>query len=90
MVVRTHMDYIFPTENENVLLSQRWTHFILPSKFRISIHNVADCPILDKYENDPNQFVYLLFLQKGAASAPECLIYFEYNNYIQERNPVLE
>ena len=33
MVVRTHMDYIFPIENENVLLSQRFAHFILTSEF---------------------------------------------------------
>ena len=50
MVVRTHMDYFFPNENENILLSQGCTHFILLSEFWISIHNVANCPILDKYE----------------------------------------
>ena len=33
IVVRTHMDYLFPIENENVFLSQRCTHFILPSEF---------------------------------------------------------
>ena len=26
MVVRTHMEYLFPIENENVLLSKRCTH----------------------------------------------------------------
>ena len=33
MVVRTHMDYFFPNENENILLSQGCTHFILLSEF---------------------------------------------------------
>ena len=55
MVVRTHMDYLFSIENENVLLSRRSTHFILPSEFWISIHNVANCLILDKYENQMMQ-----------------------------------
>ena len=65
MVVGTHMDYIFPTENENVLLSQRWAHYILTSEFWISIHNVANSPILDKYEN--KMFVYLSFFGKGSS-----------------------
>ena len=51
MVMRTHIVYLFPIENENVLLSQRCTQFILSSEFWISIHNVANCPTLDKYEN---------------------------------------
>ena len=78
MVVRTHMDYIFPTENENVLLSHRWEHFILAFEFWISIHNVANSPILDKYENKMSQislYTYY-FLEKGAASSSELLIYF--------------
>ena len=33
MVVRTHTDYLFPIENENVISSQRCPNFILPSKF---------------------------------------------------------
>ena len=67
MVVWTHMDYIFPTENENVLLSQCWTHFILPSKFRIFIHNVADCPILDKYEIWSESVCIPLIFGKGSS-----------------------
>ena len=51
MVMRTHMVYLFPIENEIVLLSQRCTQFILSSEFWISIHNVANCPTLEKYEN---------------------------------------
>ena len=33
MVMHTHMAYLFPIENENVLLSQRCTQFILSSEF---------------------------------------------------------
>ena len=33
MVMRTHIVYLFPIENENVLLSQRCTQFILSSEF---------------------------------------------------------
>ena len=33
IVVRTQMYYLFPIENEKVILSQRCTHFILPSEF---------------------------------------------------------
>ena len=77
MVVRTHMDYLFPIENENVLLSKRSTQFILPSQLRISINNVAYCPILDKYENQMTRISLYTshFLQKGAASSSELLIY---------------
>ena len=77
MVVRTHMDYLFPIENENVLLSKRSTQFILPSALWISIHNVAYCPILDKYENQMTRISLYTshFLQKGAASSSELLIY---------------
>ena len=87
MVVRTHMDYLFPIENENVLLSKRCTHFILPSELWISFHNVAYCPILDKYENQMIRISLHTshFLQKRAASSSEPLIYFKYNNHIQDR-----
>ena len=92
MVLRTHMDYLFPVENENVLSSQRCKHFILPYEFWISIHNAANCPILDKYENEMIQISLYTshFLQKGAASSSELLIYFKYNNHIQDRKLVLE
>ena len=33
MVVRTHTDYLFSIEDENVISSQCCTNFILPSKF---------------------------------------------------------
>ena len=70
IVVSTHMDYLFPTESENVLLSQRCTYFILPSEFWISIHNVTNRPILDNYENEMIRISLYAsrFLLKGAAS----------------------
>ena len=33
IVVRTHMDYFFPTEKENVFSSQQSIHFIQTSEF---------------------------------------------------------
>ena len=92
IVMRTHMDYLFLIENENVLLSKCCTHFILPSEFSISIHNVANCSILDKYENQNIRISLYTshFFAKGAALSSELLIYFKYNNHIQERKLVLE
>ena len=52
IVVRTHMNYIFPFGNENVLLCQLWTHFTLTSEFWISIDNDRNHPILNNYENE--------------------------------------
>ena len=87
MVVRTHMEYLFPIENENVLLSKRCTHFILPSELWISFHNVAYCPILDKYENQMIRISLhtFHFLQMGAASSSELLIYSVSNTIITSK-----
>ena len=65
---------------------------ILPSEFWISIHNVANCPILDKYENQMIRISLYTshFLQKGAALSSGPLIYFKYNNHMQDRKIVLE
>ena len=91
MVVRTHMDYLFPIENENVLLSKRSTQFILPSALSISIHNVAYCPILDKYENQMTRISLYTshFLQKGAASSSELLIYSISNTTVTSKIEIL-
>ena len=91
MVVRTHMDYLFPIENENVLLSKRSTQFILPSELWISIHNVAYCPILDKYENQMTRISLYTshFLQKGAASSSELLIYSISNTTVTSKIEIL-
>ena len=92
MIVRTHMDYLIPTENENVLLSQRCIYFILPYKFWISIHNVANCPIKINMKSKWSESVCtpLIVCKKGAASSSELLIYFRYNNHIQDRKLVLD
>ena len=92
MVMRTHMDYLFLVENECVIQSKCCTHFILPSEFWISIHNVTNCAILDKYEN---QRIWISlynshFLKMGGASSSEVLIYSTYNNHIQDRKFLLE
>ena len=79
MVVRKHMDYLFPIENENALLSQRCTHFILPSEFWICIHNVANCPILDKYEN---QMIRISFYTSHFF-AKESSVFFRASNLFQ-------
>ena len=91
IVVRTHMNYLFLIENENLLLSQCCTHFILPSEFSISIH-VTNCSILDKYENQKIRISFYAshFFAKGAAQSSELLIYFKYNNHIQDGKLVLE
>ena len=87
IVERTRMDYLFPIENENIFLSQCCTHVILPYEFWISIDNVANCPILDKYENQMIQISLYTshFFEKGAAPSSELLIYFKYNNHIQDQ-----
>ena len=92
IVMRTHMDYLFLIENENVLQSTRCSHFALAFEVWLSIHNVTNCPILDKYEN---QMIWISlytshFLKMGGALSSEILIYFKYNNHIQERKLVLE
>ena len=76
-----HIDNLFPIGNENVFSSQHRTYFILPSEFRIFIHNNRNCPILDNYENkitliSLNFFYHLL---KGAGSSPKRLIYSKHN-----------
>ena len=92
MVVPTHMDYLFPIKNENVLLSQCCTHFNLLSEFWISIHSVANCRILNEYDNQMIRISLYTshFLQKGEMSSSELLIYFKYNNHIQDRKLLLE
>ena len=92
IVVCMHMNYRFPAGNENVLLSQRWTNFILPSEFRISIHNDRNHPILSNYENKMIRISLYTshFSLKGEALSSELLIYFKYNNHIQDRKLVLE
>ena len=72
--------------------SQHWTNFILPSEFWVFIHNGRSHPILNNYENEMIQISLYTshFLEKGAALALELLIYFKYNNHIQDRKLVLE
>ena len=53
-----HTDYLFPIGNQNAFSSQHCTNFILPSEFRVSIHNGRNQPILDNYDN--------YFLLRGA------------------------
>ena len=50
IVVHMHMFCLFPIGNENLLSSQHCTHFILPSEFRMFIHNGRNRSILDNYK----------------------------------------
>ena len=62
MVVRTHTDYLFSIEDENVISSQCCTNFILPSKFWISIHDVAIVPLLINMKIKWSESVYIPFI----------------------------
>ena len=68
ILVRMHMNYLFPNGNENV-------------------H-----PILNNYENEMIRISLHTshFSLKGAALSSELLIYFKYNNHIQDRKLALE
>ena len=87
-----HMNYFFSIAIENLLLSQHWTHFILPSEFWVSIHNDENHPILINYGNEMIWISLYTshFLLKGAALSSELLIHFKYNNYILDKKLVLE
>ena len=52
IVVRTHIDYIFPIGNENLSSSQNCSHVISPAEFWFSIHIDKNRPVLDNYETE--------------------------------------
>ena len=55
ILVRMHIDYLFPIGNENLISLQHCAHFILSFEFWISIYNERSWPILDHYENQTIQ-----------------------------------
>ena len=67
-VVRTHMNYLLPIGNVNVLWSQPWTHFILPSEFWISIYNYENARLpwnlqiyrFSKIVNSDTNWIFLI------------------------------
>ena len=89
IVVRIHIDYPFPVGNKNDILFS--TLFILPFETLISIYNDRNCPILDNHENGIIRISLHTshFIPKGANSCSRLLINFKYNNYIQDKKPVL-
>ena len=56
-----HMHYIFPIEKENLFSSSHFTHFILPSKFWISIQHDRNHLILDNYESEVIRISFSVF-----------------------------
>lgn len=79
IAVRTHLNYLSPTGNEDLFSSQYRTHLILPSEFWISIDNGRKLPTLNKIWklNNANQFVFLLFFANGSS------LLFKASNLIQ-------
>ena len=90
VIVRMHIDYLFPIGNKN---DWKWKYILFSTlhTFHSTLWNDRNCPILDHYENRiiPISFYTSHFLPKGATSCSRLLINFKYNNYIQGKKPIL-
>ena len=88
IVVRTQMYYLFPIENEKVILLSAVpiSFYLLNFEYPFLMLQIVPFQINMKIKLSESVCIPLIFLEKGAASSSELLIYFLYNNHIQDSN----